>query len=256
MTPVQDVFIGLDLAWSRRNPSGGAVILGNHLVDWRADLSDDASIVAYVGQWLTPDGAAVVAVDAPLRVSNQEGARACDRALSAAWRRFRAGAHPANRGRLAADGDIRGETLVAQLAATYGFHEQAPLIAVAGARVVCEVYPHPAHVSLFGLQERLRYKAKAGWDLAARWAAFGEYQRHLASLACAEPPLLGAESLTGHAVVGLRGRALKQLEDALDALTCAYVARYAWQHGPAVQTVYGNVVEGHILVPRRMDFDT
>jgi predicted RNase H-like nuclease len=255
MMPTQDVFIGLDLAWSRRNPSGGAVIAGNQVVDWRADLTDDASIIAYVGQWLTTGGAAVVAVDAPLRVPNQEGARACDRALSADWSRFRAGAHPANRDRLATDGDIRGETLVAHLSAAYGFHEQAPLSAVAGARVVCEVYPHPAHVSLFGLQERLRYKAKAGWGIEARWAAFSEYQGHLASLGYAEPPLLGAESLTGHPVTGLRGRALKQLEDALDALTCAYVASYAWRHGPAAQIVYGSVGEGHILVPRRMDGD-
>lgn len=243
------LFVGIDLAWSRRNPSGGAILEGNRLVAWRADLQGDDEIVDFVGSRLA-DGGAVVAVDAPLAVPNLTGARRCDRELSAAWGRYRAGAHPANRSRLAATGDVRGETLAARLAAVYGFVQAAPVQAAAGARLLCEVYPHPAHVSLFGLAERLRYKAKLGWDYPARWAAFAAYQRHLAALAQADPPLLGAEELTQVAVTGLRGRGLKAMEDALDALTCAYVAAYAWRHGPAGQWVYGDVATGHIIVPR------
>lgn len=244
------VFVGVDLAWSRRNPSGGAVLVGNRLVAWRADLSDDDEIVAFVGSSLVEGGAAVVAVDAPLAVPNVTGARRCDRELSAAWGAYRAGAHPANRSRLAGAGDVRGETIAARLAAAYGFAQAAPIAPAPGARLLCEVYPHPAHVSLFGLRERFRYKAKSGWDIPARWAAFVEYQCHLAELAHADPPLLGAHELTAHAVTGLRGRSLKALEDALDALTCAYVAAYAWRHGPAGQWVYGDVATGHIIVPR------
>lgn len=247
------VFIGIDLAWSRRNPSGGAVIVDGRLVDWRGNLGDDGELIAYVGQWVGPSDAAVVAVDAPLRVPNLSGARACDRAVTAAWGRYHAGAHPANRGLLARDGDVRGETLVRLLADALGFGESAPIVAGSGVRAVCEVYPHVAHVSLFGLAERFRYKAKPGWDHATRWTAFAQYQAALAGLATADPPLRASEALTALDVVGRRGRALKRVEDGLDALTCAYVAAYAWRHGPPGQIVYGDVASGHILAPRRLD---
>ena len=39
------------------------------------------------------------------------------------------------------------------------------------------------------------------------------------------------------------------MEDALDAVTCAYIGWYAWWHGPSRQQLYGSVAEGHILVP-------
>lgn len=47
----------------------------------------------------------------------------------------------------------------------------------------------------------------------------------------------------------LRGRKLKEYEDKLDALSCAYVASYLWHHGPRRTRVYGSVAEGHIIVP-------
>ena len=65
----------------------------------------------------------------------------------------------------------------------------------------------------------------------------------------ATPPLLDAEPLLAIDVANRRGRALREVEEALDALTCAYVAWYAWWHGPAQQLVYGDVASGHILVP-------
>ena len=102
MNDAPATFIGIDLAWSHRNPSGGAVIRDGLLLASTGELGSDDEIVAFVKQWL-PDGApAVVAVDAPLRVPNLTGSRACDRELSAEWRRFEAGALPANR-RLLAD---------------------------------------------------------------------------------------------------------------------------------------------------------
>lgn len=256
MCTLTDVlFAGIDLAWSRKYPSGVVLLDGNTLVDWRADLVGDREILDFIAHWTTPGSAVVVAVDAPLCVPNVQGARECDRALSAAWGRYRAGAHPANRTRLAFDGDVRGETLVAMLVEEAGFELLAPVVPRPGARVVCEVYPHPAHVSLFGLEERLKYKAKPGWGLEARWTAFGAYQRHLAGLAQADPALLGAAELLATEVTGLRGRQLKAWEDTLDALTCAYVAAYSWRHGPAGQIVYGDGAGGHILVPRRPVMD-
>jgi predicted RNase H-like nuclease len=247
-------FFGLDLAWSPRNPSGGALLRAGRLMAVTGDLGDDDAIIRWIGAHLSEGGAAVVAVDAPLRVPNQTGSRPCDRALSAEWRRFEAGALPANRRLLARDGQVRGEALVALLAEAHGFAEQTSIphrerILPADWRIVCEVYPHPAHVSLFDLPVTLKYKARRR-SYAERWAAFEEYAARLKSLEQAEPPLGGITELLDRVEIRtLRGRALKEFEDRLDAVTCAYVAAYLWHHGPTHSRVYGSLEEGHILVP-------
>ncbi|MCB0152301.1 MAG: hypothetical protein KDE01_32175, partial [Caldilineaceae bacterium] len=50
-----------------------------------------------------------------------------------------------------------------------------------------------------------------------------------------DPPLAGQKALVAVDAGALRGRALQELEETLDAVTCAYVAWYAWHHGPARQ---------------------
>jgi predicted RNase H-like nuclease len=64
------------------------------------------------------------------------------------------------------------------------------------------------------------------------------------------PVVCRAEELLTVEVEGRRGQALKRLEDALDALTCADVAWHGWRHGAAGVWGYGTVAEGHMLVPR------
>lgn len=244
------VFIGLDLAWKPRNRTGGAVIMDGELREARADLGGDEEIIQWVGAQLTPGCAGVVAVDAPLRVRNETGGRACEFALGKDWRRYDAGPYYANRKNLATDGVVRGESLVAALTAQYGFVEAAPIIAQPGGRFVCEVFPHPAHVSLFHLDRILKYKVKRTGYYDAYWEEYSCYQGLLAGLSEADPPLRGTENILNRPAKGLRGRTLKQLEDALDAVTCAYIAAYLWRHGPAGTWVYGTVEDGHIVVPR------
>jgi predicted RNase H-like nuclease len=48
---------------------------------------------------------------------------------------------------------------------------------------------------------------------------------------------------------GLGGRLLKQYEDLLDGLFCAYTVAYCWYHGPFHYQIFGSVKDGHILVP-------
>jgi hypothetical protein len=110
-------------------------------------------------------------------------------------------------------------------------------------------FPHPAHVALFGLERTLKYKRKPGRTPGQIVAEYRRYQALLGALATATPPLLDAEPLLTIDVATRRGRALREVEEALDALTCAYVAWYGWWHGPAQQLVYGSVSDGHILVP-------
>ncbi|MBI1295917.1 DUF429 domain-containing protein [bacterium] len=247
MSSTEPVFIGIDLAWGERNPSGGAVIRDGRLVEIRGDLTSLESIVDFVAAQLGPTTGAVVAVDAPLRVPNATGIRPCERALNADWARFQAGAHPANRRLLARNGAVRGEQLVEMLVRRLRFTEATTVPKRSPDRLVCEIYPHPAHVSLFGLEKTLKYKRGS---VDERRQALSDYAQHLRSLRKAKPSLKKTKALLEQTdVTALRGRALKAFEDQLDALACAYIAYYLWWHGPRHARTYGTLAEGHIIVP-------
>lgn len=243
------VFIGLDLAWSERNRTGAAAIRNGALVDATGDLTDDASIEAWLAQHLSPSGPAVIGVDAPLRVPNEHGRRRADHEVSLHWGKFGAGAYPANRRLLARGRQVRGEVLAERLRRRFGFLESAPIPHQGQGRYICEVFPHPAHVALFALPRTLKYKRKPGRTPAMVAAEFARYQQLLSTLQEADPPLRGLETLVAIDAAQLRGRRLQALEEMLDAVTCAYVVWFAWRRGPRYQRVYGSVAEGHILVP-------
>jgi predicted RNase H-like nuclease len=242
-------FIGLDLAWSPRNRTGGAIIHNNQLIAHTGTLGDNAAIIAFATAQLQADAGAVIAIDAPLRVPNLTGARVCDRALSAEWRAYDAGALPANRQLLMHDGAVRGEVLVAHFSQHFGFRECAPLPHRGQGRYLCEIFPHPAHVSFFGLTKTLKYKAKPGRTPERRRAELQRYQQLLGTLAQADPPLHIDPAVLTQDLAGLKGQSLKAFEDTLDAITCAYTAFYLWHHGPTKTRVYGSLEDGHILTP-------
>jgi predicted RNase H-like nuclease len=258
-------FIGVDLAWSPRNPTGAAVLRGDaggaELID-HALLGDNRSIVDYIARH-AGDRPAIVAVDAPLCVPNEAGRRPGEAEIGRAFGRYQAGAHPANRRRLAFDGVVRGEALVAALAERGFTH--APEVAAGGiptpgpepaegdgeapARQVIEVFPHPAMVALFGLERTLKYKARPGRGADVRLAEWRRYQGYLDALAQADPPLRGQAALTAQDVAALRGRRLKDYEDQVDALMCAYIALYAFRWGAARCQVFGTFEGGYIFTP-------
>ena len=87
-------FVGLDLAWGQRRPSGIAVAdADGNLVDVDVGTDDD-SIVAALRPYTREE--CLVAIDAPLIVRNTTGQRPAERELNADFGRFEAGAHPAN----------------------------------------------------------------------------------------------------------------------------------------------------------------
>jgi predicted RNase H-like nuclease len=243
--------IGLDLAWSPRNQTGAAVVVGDAAGGRLADvalLGDDAQIAAYVRQHARTD-TVLVAVDAPLCVPNQTGRRRAEADLGRVFARYEAGAYPANRSLLTrgTGGTVRGEELVAALRSS-GFVERASIEAGATGRQMTEVYPHAAMVSLFGLERTLKYKARRR-KRGERLHAWAEYQRHMRSLHTAEPALHGHEALLAEDPGALYGRRLKDYEDRVDALLCAYIALYAFRRGAARCRSFGSLEEGHIFTP-------
>lgn len=244
-------FIGIDLAWSPRNRSGAAVLRGDAAGAQLQDLAllgRDAEIAAYIERH-AGDGPAIVAVDAPLRVPNETGRRACEAELQRVFGRYQAGPHPANRALLAFDGVVRGEALVAALV-RLGFAYTAEIAAGAPLRRVVEVFPHPASIALFGLPRTLKYKKANQPDRRVEALAdWRRYQDYLRSLAGADPPLSGHEPFLSEDVAVLRGAARKGYEDRADALLCAYVALYALRWGSSRCRTFGDLASGSVFTP-------
>ena len=250
-------FVGIDLAWSARNPSGVAALRlapdGGRAALVQplpaVPLYSDDEIIAYLGPFIR-DGVVLIGIDAPLTVPNHSGRRPGDAALTRAFARFHAGAHPANRARLEAynGGVVRGEALVARLAGL-GIAHDPMLEPRQSTRQVFEVYPHPAMIALFGLDHILKYKARKGLSPADRRAAFRAYQNHLRDLSRTEPALDLPQALLDPTHLAKRGGALKCYEDQLDAVLCAYVALYCWWWGDARCHIFGDTGGGYILTP-------
>lgn len=256
------LFLGLDLAWGGKNKSGGCVIscaapAGSRasVLEYTETLGDDDEITAWVSRWNDTEeaqqGGLLLGIDAPLLVPNLTGKRPCETELGRRFAKFQAGAHPANR-TIFGD-DVRGERLVERLA-EIGISHNPYLTAPCrtNTRQAMEVFPHPAHIVLFGLAKTLKYKPKPKRSYETRWAAMNEYCRLLRSLAQFEPPLDLPDAWPPADVSGLLGSKLKSLEDGLDALSCAYIMLWYWHHGPSGAEVLGDMTAGYVVIPRRL----
>ena len=234
-------FVGVDLAWGDRKPTGvAAVDSGGVLRHVGAAVTDD-DILAALEPYLSGD--CVVAFDAPLVVTNPTGTRPCEAALNRDFRRFDAGAHPANTG-LAwfADGG-RGARLCRAL--NLDLDPRSP-----SARKGLEVYPHAASVSLFGLERTLKYKHKTGREfpqLRSELLRLMDFIEGLDGLETADST--GWAELKESVHGATRKAQLRRAEDPVDAVLCAYIALFATQR-PQDVTVYGDVDTGCIVTPR------
>ncbi len=246
-------FVGIDLAWGRRNTTA-AVALSRHPHNGSLDataeadaLTDDEAILDFVRQ-ADDGGGLVIGIDAPLDVPNETGERPVEAALRRCFGPYQAGAHPANR-RLY-KGDIRGERLAERLSAEFSIQNDFHFPPGDGTVRRClEVFPHPAHIVLFGLTRTLKYKARTGRDLVTRHAEFARLVEGIRSLAQTTPSLHPPDWLLPP-LSALRASALKRYEDRLDALMCAYIAAYFWHWGEGDRcTVIGDKQTGYVITP-------
>lgn len=243
----------MDLAWSPARPTGVAIARGQgdraRLEAWRWDARGYKEVVTWIREH-TGDSPAIVAIDAPLVVPNQESIRPCDREVNADFRRFRAGVYPANRTILKRYGGLEGERVRGALL-DEDYVDAVPLRARESRHALFETYPHAVMVALFRLPERLPYKARGrrrSWSTRA--AAYAEFRRRLAELAHAEPRLDVPRSLLTEDLEGMTEKARKGYEDLLDAILCGYMAQYAWYWGTTRCRTYGSIEEGYMILPR------
>lgn len=219
----REVFVGLDLAWADRSRTGLAVVGGPGALLDSVSLRSDGEITTWLDRadWAP----VVIAIDAPLVVTNLTGARACEVAVSRSYGRFGASCHPANRSRPWFN-PPRGQVL----AQARGWNLEPNHIGTAGDPSAIEVYPHPAMVELFGLARIIPYKAKAGRTVAFRRDQFCALIEHMERI-----PHLDLPSSTRWAQLKAEFHAagrqvdLDRIEDEIDAILCAHLA-WLWHH--------------------------
>ena len=237
-------FVGIDLAWGERAPTGLAVLDdAGHLLRLGRATSDD-SIVQALTDHLSGD--CVVGIDAPLIVANPTGNRPCETALSRDFARFDAGTHPSNTRKPEFSKGPRG----ARVAARLGLDIDP---GSASRRRAVEVYPHAAMVALFRLGRTVKYKQRANRPFHLLHAEMLRLISLLQGLEHAAVPLRLEGCAEWDALVaGVAGASrkseLRRWEDPVDAVVCAYVAMLAHVR-PESLTTYGDAESGSIVTP-------
>jgi len=246
-------YVGIDLAWAERNRTGVAVLNdAGKLVSCRSVVTDEK-----LAAGLPSGSGLVVAIDAPLIVRNQTGQRRCEKRVGQLYGYANASAHTSNLSRA----QFRPEPRGARLAHRFGW-DLDPHVRPDNGRSVCiEVYPHPAMVVLFGLDNVIQYKAKSGRDLDFLRAQHAILLGHM-ERTCG--PLLrldesedwhrlrdGVESAT-------RKVDLRVVEDQVDAVLCAFLA-WMWANARDEMQVLpedhhgigdADLDQGYIVTPR------
>ncbi|WP_197375481.1 DUF429 domain-containing protein [Mycolicibacterium baixiangningiae] len=227
-------FVGIDLAWGERSPTGVAVADARGRLVHLAAARDDTDIVAQLAPYTAEES--LLAIDAPLVVTNPTGNRPCEAALNRDFRAFEAGCHPSNTGH-----------------PWFAAGSRAARVAEALGRPAIEVYPHAATVALFGLPRTLKYKQKPGRDVAQLRAELLRLMSLVESLTDASPPLDVARNPRWAALreaveAATRKSELRRAEDPVDAVVCAYVALFATRR-PGDVTTYGDDATGCIVTP-------
>ncbi len=237
MTP-GPCYIGIDLAWGFRARSGlAAVGADGALIASASVVSDDE-----IDGWLAALSGAVsvVAIDAPLVVTNPSGQRECERLIGAAFGRYAASCHSSNTGR-PLFAPPRGSGLARR-------HRWS--VDPAGPRpVALEVHPHAAMVGMFALPTVLPYKARSGRPFEVRLAAFEALFAVLESVAVLRLPWHQRwRELRTAMTTAERHVDLERIEDEVDGIYCAHLA-WLWAVGPDALRAYGSVADGCIVAP-------
>jgi len=236
-------FIGVDLAWSERNPTGLCLIS----LDARAELQENSNPTSneeIVG-WILEHapGSAIVAIDAPLIIKNQMGARQVDKLVTKYFRKYEAGALPANLGNAS-----RGMEIL-RLLCKEGFSYDPEIIPRRPTRTVIEVFPHTTQVILFKLEKTLKYKRGR---IEEKKRELARLQRYIETLTEIEPIISRNavfDKICSSEISKMKGKGLKNHEDLLDAIICAYTAYYYWYWGNRKCNIFGDKENGYIVTP-------
>jgi predicted RNase H-like nuclease len=222
-------FVGVDLAWGYRARSGlAAVDETGRLLDVTSVRTDEEIL-----SWVDVLAAEVVAIDAPLVVTNPVGMRECERAIARAYGRYGASCHTSNSTRMPAP-------RAAALAQGRWVVDARP---GSPGPVCLEVYPHAGLVGLFELPYRLAYKKG---PVALRRTGFEGLVGLLEGWPVLDLDVPPWQGLRTQLAAATRQVDLDRVEDQLDAVVCAGLALL---HHRGELVVYGDPLGGHVVAP-------
>jgi predicted RNase H-like nuclease len=245
--------LGIDAAWTEKEPSGVALIEGSPQVGWRCvavtpsydsflalaegtpvdwttksrgALPDVGRLVAAAETLLGGRQLTVVTVDMPLSTEPITGRRSADAAVSKAYGGRGAAVHSPSSERPGAISDQLTGAFVAA-----GFPLATSATPVGTPNRLVEVYPHPALMTLTGASYRLPYKVSRSrryWPKSSPAERTAKLLTQFAEIASAlkdEIRDIPIELPEPDSMISTSG--LKRYEDSLDALVCAWVgAKY------------------------------
>jgi predicted RNase H-like nuclease len=253
-------FVGIDLAWSAKNPSGVGVIESDGVLSQAcSNLRSDQEIFKYAGL-VDSGGAAVIAVDAPLIVTNTEGPRPVERRLTKIFGPFDAGPHSASLKNPAFRDTGRIQQFVGTLQ-RLGFEQRPKIRKQQPQRVFVEVFPAPAQVILFPCMLHIghthcrppRYKHKGTRSRIETQCEWEIYRARILSLRAKDPSLRFAPGVKKELRIDIEdcmGSRYKGFDDLLDGIFCAYLAYYFWHWGEDRCAVAGDLSTGYVTLPR------
>ena len=233
-------FVGLHLASGEKNQTGVAVIDSDGRLLHVGVAENDASIEAAIAPYASEE--CLVAVDAPLIVPNETGARPCESELNRDFAKFDATARPAYRGRPEFN-PPRGEVLANRLGLDIDPHSRAKRRAI-------EVFGDSATVVVFRLAKTLKHRRG---EFEIRKRELLQLMTYIEGLDDASPRLRVNRNpawveLRKRVEAATRPAHLDRDEDPVDAVICAYVALYQF-HRPEDVTIYGDFETGYIVTP-------
>ncbi len=240
-------FVGIDLAWSTRNPSGLTILKleKNKLSILYADsILSDNEIISIIQNHIPNNKPCLIGIDAPIVVKNELGQRIAEKLLNKDFKKYNACAHPSNRTRLSSwTGNIRGEEIAKKLNST-NFKHKFLKKSKEDIRSYYEVFPHSACIVLFKLNSILKYKAKKNRELKLRQKELEKLYQYIKKNFKINLDILGKIEFSE-----LKGKQFKKTEDILDSIVCAFIVYYYWCDISKTK-IYGNLKEGYILTPK------
>lgn len=232
--------IGLDLAWGERNPDGVALLRlsgGSACLEDSRVVRGDEALLEWIHQAAPPAEPALILVDGPIVCPNRTGARPVDRETHLHFGRYHAGCHPSNQERCP-----RPSRLAQILISLHGFQLGWDL--TAAPRLLAEVYPHPAMIRLFELEQIVKYKRGPA---PAQRREFSRLQSLLTSCLARRFPEVVINPLLQSL---LKAPRTKSAEDRLDAFFCAVIGLHHVRHQGQQTQILGDRETGFLLVPR------
>jgi predicted RNase H-like nuclease len=237
--------LGIDLAWRGGNNTSAisvAQVSGErtiHITKVYPNITNWQKIFAKAIIVKETKG---IAIDAPLIVNNISGQRICEKLLSKEYGGRGASCHSTN---LTLYPNSDGVNLSNKL----NDHGFAHLNCTGKFQIEC--YPHPALIEIFSLKYRLKYKKG---NIIERRDGQGILADRIMSLKQSNVVKLTLSEetkclLRKDYIQSLQRRIeIKQNEDALDSIICAYIAGlfYFGCHSK----VFGSITDGYIFVPK------